>query len=555
MRGLMQDHPLLISSLLQHAEANHRQAGVITAVLGAPNIRHTWPEIAARSAKLANALKRLGIKPGDRIATMAWNDHRHVELYFAISGLGAICHTINPRLFADQIRYIIRHAADRWLFIDPTLLPALEPVFPHLEGSLEGVFVMSPDVPATPLAAATDLVAYEHLLAAEPDTIDWPIFDENTASSLCYTSGTTGNPKGVLYSHRSTLLHAWSIALPDMVGMRSVDVVLPIVPMFHVNAWGIPYAAALTGATLAMPGPHLDGSSLHALMSDENVTYAAGVPTVWLGLLQHLRATGGRLPKNLRGLVGGSALPQSLAETYEMEFGVRLEHGWGMTEMSPVGAYNAPKPENQNITPRQYLTHHVRKQGRAPFGVEMKIIDPAGNALPHDGRTQGELCVRGPWITSGYYEAPVEDNDTAFTIDGWFRTGDVVTIDESGYMHIVDRVKDLIKSGGEWISSIELENLTLAIPGIREAAAVPARHPKWDERPILIVAREEGTNVTEAEVRNVLSTQLKSWMLPDAVVFVDDLPHTATGKILKRKLREDYADYLIDNPKGEPTRE
>ena len=544
MRGLMQDHPLLISALLRHAEANHRASGIITARRDGPNTRHTYPQIASRSAQLANALIRLGIRPGDRIATMAWNDHRHVELYFAISGIGAICHTINPRLFADQISYIVQHAADRWLFIDSGLLPVVEPVFPQLRDTLEGIVVMAPHVPETSLATQTTVHAYEELISTEADTVDWPVFDENTASSLCYTSGTTGSPKGVLYSHRSTLLHAWTIALPDMVAMRAVDVILPIVPMFHVNAWGIPYAAALTGATLAMPGPNLDGASLHALITEENVTYAAGVPTVWLGLLQHLRTTGGTLPADLRGLVGGSALPQSLAETFQNEYGVRLEHGWGMTEMSPVGAYNAAKPENRDLSPEQYFAEHIRKQGRPPFGVEIKIIDTEGNALPHDGAAQGELCVRGPWITSGYFEAE-DGGKAAFTADGWFRTGDVATIDASGYMLIVDRVKDLIKSGGEWISSIELENLALAVPGVREAAAVPARHPKWDERPILIVAREPQSEIDEAGIKDALARDLKSWMLPDAVVFVDELPHTATGKILKRQLREEYADYLV----------
>jgi len=545
MRGLMQDHPLLISSLLRYAAQNHRQSGIITAIAPGETIRHTYPEIAARSARMGHALRRLGIQPGDRVATMAWNTHRHVELYFAISGLGAICHTINPRLFADQISFIINHADDQWLFIDPSLLPALEAVFDQVAHTLKGVVVMSDTIPESPLSQKTTLLDYETLIATEATEFDWPTFDETTASSLCYTSGTTGDPKGVLYSHRSTLLHAWSIALPDAIGLRAIDVVLPIVPMFHVNAWGIPYAAALTGASLTLPGPFMDGASLHALITNENVTYAAGVPTVWLGILEHLRKTGATLPKGLRGLVGGSALPQTLAKTFEIEYGTFLEHGWGMTEMSPVGTYNKPKPENNAMTRTEYFDH-IRKQGRPPFGVDMKIIDSTGAALPHDDKTPGELCVRGPWVTSGYYKPGSEENQDIFSKDGWFKTGDVATIDASGYIHIVDRVKDLIKSGGEWISSIELENLTIGIDGIREAAAIPARHPKWDERPVLIVSREPGHPIDEATIRSALATKLSTWMLPDAVVFVDDLPHTATGKILKRQLRNDYANYLID---------
>ena len=542
MRGLMQDHPLLISSLLRHAAANHRHSGIVTAVRDGPNIRHTWSQIAARAARLANALKRKGIRPGDRVATMAWNDHRHMELYFAISGLGAICHTINPRLFADQIRYIIQHAEDRWLFIDPTLLPALEPVLPDVGGTLEGIYVMASEVPETPLSSKAALAAYEDLVAAEQDTIDWPVFDENTASSLCYTSGTTGNPKGVLYSHRSTLLHAWSIALPDMVGMRSVDVILPIVPMFHVNAWGSVYAATMTGANLAMPGPRLDGKGLFELIEAAGVTYVAGVPTVWLGLLAYLRESGKKLPDGLRGVCGGSALPAALVEAFWTEHGVRVDHGWGMTELSPVGAYNTASADLSGLTVAE-IVEGGRKQGRPPYGIELKIIGADGNELPRDGETQGELCVRGPWVTSGYYNDD-DANAGAFTADGWFRTGDVATIDENGDMEIVDRVKDLIKSGGEWISSIELENFAMTHPAISQAAAVPARHPKWDERPILIAVREAGREVSEADLVAHLEKTLSKWMLPDAVVFVDELPLTATGKVMKRALRETYADYL-----------
>ena len=394
MRGLMQDHPLLISSLLRHAAQNHRQGIIHSVFADGSTARHTYPEVGTRTARLANALVGLGIEPGDRVATMAWNDHRHFELYFAISGIGAVCHTINPRLFPDQLVYIIRHAGDRWLFIEPMLLPVLEGVFDEVAGTLEGVCVMAASVPETGLAGRVRLAAYEELLAPEPEEFDWPTFDENTASSLCYTSGTTGNPKGVLYSHRSTILHAFSAALPDAVGMRATDVVLPIVPMFHVNAWGTVYSAALTGASLAMPGPRLDGASLHKLIHDTGTTYICGVPTVWLGLLQYLRQSGERLPSGLRGVAGGSALPQAILEAYAREFDVRLEHGWGMTELSPIGAYNAPKPENAGMSQDDYFAH-ANKQGRPPFGVAMKIVDEAGNTLPHDGKAAGELCVRG----------------------------------------------------------------------------------------------------------------------------------------------------------------
>ncbi len=541
MRGLMQDQPLLISSLIRHAAVYHTHGGICEMGDDGRLERWTYPQLHDRAQKLAHALVRLGVKPGERVGTLAWNDHRHFEIYYGVSGIGAICHTINPRLFSEQIAYIIRHAEDRWLFVDAGLLRVVEAVAAEIVDVIAGIVVLG-DVPdASALAGRTRMVAYEELIAPEPANFDWPAFDENTASSLCYTSGTTGNPKGVLYSHRSTVLHAWSLSLPDMVGISAVDVLLPIVPMFHVNAWGTPYAAPMSGATLAMPGPRLDGASLYKLIWEAGVTYAAGVPTVWLGLQQYLRETGGTLPDGLRGLVGGSALPQAMVEAFDKEFGIRLEHGWGMTEMSPVGAYNALKPENRQMSREDYY-HFSNKQGRPPFGVDMKIIDDKGKVLPHDGEAAGELCVRGPWITSGYYNT--DEGDAQFMADGWFRTGDVAKIDASGYLHLVDRVKDLIKSGGEWISSIDLENLAMGIVGVKEAAAVPARHEKWGERPVLIIVREEGAALDEAGVRDYLKDHLSSWMMPDAIVFVEQLPHTATGKLLKRQLREDYADYL-----------
>ena len=548
MQGLMQDHPLLISGLLTHAARNCRQGGIIAVERDAAGhstgVAHkvTFPELARRAASLAHALTDLGVQPGDRIATLAWNDQRHYELYFASSGIGAVCHTINPRLFPDQISYIIRHAQDRWIFIDPTLLPVLAGVAEQIAGVPAGIVVMADHVPDTPLDAHFDIRAYEELVAGRPATFDWPLFDENTASGLCYTSGTTGNPKGVLYSHRSTVLHAWSIALPGAISMHPADVILPIVPMFHVNAWGSVYAATMTGASLAMPGPRLDGKGLFELIDAAAVTYVAGVPTVWLGLLAYLRESDKKLPRGLRGVCGGSALPAALVEAFWTEHGVRIDHGWGMTELSPVGAYNTAPGDLSTLTVEQ-IVEGDRKQGRSPYGIELKIIDANGKELPRDGETQGELCVRGPWVTSGYYNDEAA-NAGAFTADGWFRTGDVATIDENGDMEIIDRVKDLIKSGGEWISSIELENLAMTHPSISQAAAVPARHPKWDERPILVAVREAGADVSEAELVAHLEKTLSKWMLPDAVVFVDELPLTATGKVMKRALRETYADYL-----------
>ncbi|MEM6495297.1 MAG: long-chain fatty acid--CoA ligase [Pseudomonadota bacterium] len=542
MRGLMQDQPLLISSLIRYASQYHRQSGICSMDEAGQLQRWSYTDLHHRSAQLAHAIGRLGVKFGDRIGTIAWNDHRHFEIYFGVSGIGAICHTINPRLFSEQISYIIRHAQDRWLCVDAGLLKVVEGVITEISDTIEGVIVLGQVPVDTTLAAHTKVLSYDDLIAPEDTAYDWPSFDETTASSLCYTSGTTGNPKGVLYSHRSTVLHAWSVVMPDMVNMRAVDVLLPIVPMFHVNAWGMPYAAAMTGAGLAMPGPRLDGPSIHKLIMDAGVTYAAGVPTVWLALLQHLRETGGSLPEGMRGLVGGSALPQAMVEAFDKEFNIRLEHGWGMTEMSPVGAYNAPKPENRNMSRQDYYTHST-KQGRPPFGVDMKIVDSESKELPHDGQSAGELCVRGPWITSGYYNS--DEGAAQFDEDGWFRTGDVATIDESGYLQLVDRVKDLIKSGGEWISSIELENLAVGLDGVKEAAAVPAKHEKWDERPVLVIVKDGGSNLDEAAVKTYMAKHLSSWMVPDAVVFVSELPHTATGKLLKRELRDQYADYLM----------
>jgi acyl-CoA synthetase (AMP-forming)/AMP-acid ligase II len=551
MFGMMQDHPLLISSLLQHAATNHAHNGIVSLNRDASGetldrvTKTGYADLAKRSAQLAHALVKLGVRHGDRIATMAWNDQRHFELYYAISGIGAICHTVNPRLFPEQITYIIRHAEDRWIFIDPTILPVFESIFEDVKDIPAGIVVMSDTVPETTLAGRIQVLAYEDIVNGQSTEYDWPQFDEKTASSLCYTSGTTGNSKGVLYSHRSTLLHTWAIALPQAIAMHAGTTILPVVPMFHANAWGTIYAATMTGANLAMPGPKLDGQSLYELIIAAEATYIGGVPTVWMGLLEYLRKSGSKLPDRLRGIAGGSALPPALSEAYWKEHGVRIDHGWGMTEMSPVGAYNMPAKPVDTMSDPEVLQDAV-KQGTPPFGVALEIIDDDGNELARDGQAIGELVARGHWVTSGYYNDE-QANKLAFTEDGWFRTGDVATIDEHGAIELVDRVKDLIKSGGEWISSIELENLVLTMPGIREAAAVPARHKKWDERPLVIVVPEPNTTADEDSVRQHLAQTLPKWMLPDAVIFVDELPHTATGKIMKRTLRDQYASYLEEH--------
>ena len=548
MRGMIQDHPLLISSLLRHAVTNHAKQGVIALDRNPDGssrgtvTKTGYAALAGRAAQLAHALTRLGVEQGDRIATLAWNDQRHFELYYAISGMGAVCHTVNPRLFPDQITYIIRHAEDRWIFVDPTILPLLEAIFDGIADVPRGIVVMAAELPETKLANRTSLLAYEELIANEPSSFDWPVFDENTASSLCYTSGTTGNSKGVLYSHRSTVLHTWAIALPEAIALHPGVTILPVVPMFHANAWGTIYAATMTGANLAMPGPRLDGQSLYELIMAAGVNYVGGVPTVWMGLLEYLRKSGNRLPSGMRGIAGGSALPPALSEAFWKEHGLRIDHGWGMTELSPVGAYNMETRPLDTLSDNEIISA-AAKQGRPPFGIELKIIDDDGNDRPRDGSAVGELVARGPWVTSGYYKND-EASKTAFTADGWFRTGDVATIDPDGYIELVDRVKDLIKSGGEWISSIDLENLALTMPGIREAAAIPARHKKWDERPLIIAVREAGATVDAEGLRAHLAGKLAKWMLPDAIIFVDELPHTATGKIMKRDLREQYADYL-----------
>ena len=542
MQGLMQDRPLLISSLIDHANAFHPDAEIVSRTVEGPVHRCTYGDIHRRSKQVANALTALGVEPGDRIATLAWNGYRHMELYYGVSGAGAVLHTINPRLFPEQITFIANHAEDQYLFFDMTFAPLIEKLGPSMK-SVKG-FVAMTDRAHMPAIGVPNLICYEELVGAQSSDYEWPVFDERTASSLCYTSGTTGNPKGVLYSHRSTVLHSYATCMTDGLGLSAVESALLVVPMFHVNAWGMPYAGAMSGAKLVMPGPALDGKSVYQLMKDEKVTLALGVPTVWLMLFQHVD-TADVDPKHeltlKRVVIGGSAAPRAMSEKFATKFGAFVVHAWGMTEMSPLGTVCnlLPKHRGRDLSARLDLQ---AKQGRPMYGVEMKINDDEGRRLPHDGAAFGHLMVRGPWITSGYFKG---DGGQILDADGFFDTGDVATIDPDGYMQITDRSKDVIKSGGEWISSIELENAAMGHPAIAEAAVIGIAHAKWQERPVLIVVRKPGADVTRDDVLKFLEGKMAKWWMPDDVVFVDELPHTATGKLLKTKLRETFKDYQL----------
>lgn len=536
MHGLMMNQPLMISGLLKHAERNHGDTEIVSRLPVGGTHRYTYAAAAARSRQLARALIALGVKAEDRIGTLAWNTHRHFEIYYAVSGMAAICHTINPRLFPEQISYIVNHADDRFIFFDLSfakLIEALAPLCPGVKG-----WIAMCQRSEMPECAISNLHCYEDIVAAQSDDFDWPEFDESTASSLCYTSGTTGNPKGVLYSHRSTVLHAFGACLPDALGASARDCILPVVPMFHVNAWGLPYSCALTGAKLVMPGPHLDGASLYAMFEEEGVTMSAGVPTIWLGLLQYLQGNKLKLSTVKRLVIGGSAAPPAMIRAFDDHFGVTVLHAWGMTEMSPLGTVNTFKHKHLAL-PAEDRDRIRLNQGRSIFGVELKIVDGEGNTLPNDGKAFGDLLVRGPWITSGYYRS----EGGSPLRDGWFPTGDVATIDPDGYMQITDRSKDVIKSGGEWISSIDLENIAVAHPAVAEAAVIGAAHPKWDERPLLVVVKKPGHEVGRDELIAFYEGKVAKWWTPDDVVFVDDLPHTATGKLSKLQLRQRLQEY------------
>jgi len=541
MQGLMQDWPLLVHTILDHARANHAEREVVSRTVEGPLHRYTYGDMYGRTKRLAKALSRLGVKRGQVVGTLAWNTHRHMETWYAVMGIGAVCHTLNPRLFVNQLTYIVDHAEDQYIVLDLNLVPIAEQFAPHAT-AVKGYIILT-DRAHMPETTLPNVLCYEELIAAEDEAIEWTRVDERDAAGLCYTSGTTGNPKGVLYSHRSNVLHALSLNAPDVLGLRSTDAMLPIVPMFHANAWGAVFTAPLNGAKLVHPGPRLDGESLYQLFEAEGVTVTAAVPTVWLGLLHYLETSGNRLTSLKRTVVGGSALPRIVLDKFEENYGVEVIQGWGMTEMSPVGAVSELKAVHRDMPREQQITYKL-KQGRAIFGVEMKLVDDDGAELPHDGKTFGHLVVRGPSITSRYYKL---DNHV-LDAQGYFDTGDIATIDEYGYMQITDRAKDVIKSGGEWISSIELENLAVGHPDIAEAAVIGAIHPKWDERPLLIVVRKPGHDVTKEALLSFFEGKIAKWWMPDDVVFVDELPHTATGKIQKRTLRERWAKHLISQP-------
>ncbi len=538
MQGLMMDTPLLISSILKFAERNYPDRQIVSVTTDNPRHRYRFRDCFARARRLANALARLGAERGDRVGTLAWNDHRHLELYYGVSGSGLVCHTINPRLYPEQIAFIVNHAEDRWLFVDPLVWPLVEKLKPHL-GAVERFVVMT-DAAHMPKTEHADVVCYEDLIANESEHFDWPRLDENSASTLCYTSGTTGDPKGVLYSHRSTLLHAYAGCMPDVLGLSGHDCALPIVPMFHVNGWGIPYSTLMVGAKLVLPGPKMgDGQTLQALITEEEVTLASGVPTVWLALLAYLKESGNRVDSLRRVSVGGAACPLSIIEGFRDRYGITVHQGWGMTETSPLGTIFSLKPGMEELNQDEVAALQA-KQGRGVFGIEMKIVDDDGRELPWDGVAFGALKVRGPWVCSGYFRL---DQSPAHDADGWFDTGDVATIDPDGFMQITDRTKDVIKSGGEWISSIELENTAVDHPDVAEAAVIGRYHPKWSERPLLIVVLNPGAQLDQQRMLEWFEGKVAKWWLPDAVEFVAELPHTATGKLNKLALREQFKDY------------
>ena len=539
MHGLMMNMPLLISSLIRHASEHHADTEIVSRLTEGGIHRYTYADAHKRSRQLANALITLGIQPGDRIGTLAWNGFRHFETYFAVSGMGAVLHTINPRLFPEQIAYIVNHADDQYVFFDITFAALIDGIAPHCK-NVKGWVAMT-DRTHMPAMKTSAVLCFEELVASASDRYEWPTFDENTASSLCYTSGTTGNPKGVLYSHRTTILHTYAIALPDVMNLSARDVILPVVPMFHVNAWGTPYACAMVGAKIVFPGAGLDGASLHELFESEGVTLSAGVPTVWLGLLNYVKQNNLKFTTMNRTVIGGSACPPAMIKAFQDDYGVRVLHAWGMTEMSPLGTLNTFKEKHFKLNEAERFALQ-QKQGRAIFGVEMRIIGSDGKDLPHDGKAFGDLLVRGPWIVREYFKSEGGD---PLTPDGWFPTGDVATIDFDGFMQITDRSKDVIKSGGEWISSIDLENLAIAHPDVAEAAVIGIVHPKWDERPLLVVVKKAGASVSKEDLLKFFEGKIAKWWMPDDVAFVDQLPHTATGKLLKTKLREDFKDYRL----------
>jgi fatty-acyl-CoA synthase len=543
MFGLMQQQPLLISSLLAHAERHHGDQEVVSRRVEGDIHRCTYRQLATRARQLAQALQALGVAAGDRVATLAWNGHRHMELYYAVSGSGAVLHTLNPRLHPSQVVWIADHAEDQVLCFDLTFLPLVEAVAARL-GTVKHFVLMTDRAHMPAESKVPGLLCYEDLLAAQDDRYAWPSFDENTASSLCYTSGTTGNPKGVLYSHRSTLLHAFAAALPDALNLSSRDVVLPVVPMFHVNAWSLPYVTCMVGAKMVFPGAGLDGKSLYELFEAEQVTVSAGVPTVWQGLLAYVEANDLRFGTMKRTVIGGSACPPAMIRAFQDTYGVQVLHAWGMTEMSPLGTVGSFRGKHLAMTAEERLALQA-KQGQAIFGVDMKIVGADGQELPWDGRTTGELLVKGPWIIDKYFKGEGGDPLVYSDGQGWFPTGDVAHIDADGYMQITDRAKDVIKSGGEWIGSIDLENIAMAHPKVAMAACIAAKHPKWDERPLLVVMKKPDQALTREELLSFFDGKIAKWWTPDDVVFVDTIPLGATGKMQKIKLREQFKDHVL----------
>ena len=544
MLGLMQDQPLLISSLIEFAERHHADGEIVSRRVEGDIHRYTYKDMAVRARKAARVLDAMQLEQGDRVATLAWNGYRHLELYYGVSGSERVLHTLNPRLHPDQVVWIVNHAEDKVVFFDTSFLPIIQAVHTRCPQVTNWVALCDADkLPAD--SGVPGLQSYEALLAAQSDAYVWPLFDENTASSMCYTSGTTGNPKAALYSHRSSVLHAYAAALPDVMCLSARDAVLPVVPMFHVNAWGLPYSALLTGCKLVFPGGAMDGKSVYELIEAEKVTFAAGVPTVWQMLLGHMKPAGLRFSTLNRTVIGGSACPPAMIQAFQDDYNVRVLHAWGMTEMSPLGTLTSLKNKHLEM-PADAQMKLLQKQGRAIFGVDMKIVDGDGKEQPWDGKAYGDLLVRGPWVVREYFKAEggyplVKDADGK----EWFPTGDVATIDADGFMQITDRSKDVIKSGGEWISSIDIENIAMAHPAIAMAACIGMRHPKWDERPIVAVVKRPGTEVTSDDLLQFYEGKIAKWQIPDEAVFVDAIPLGATGKMLKTRLRELLKDYVL----------
>jgi fatty-acyl-CoA synthase len=539
MLGLMQDWPLLCHRIIDHAATFHGKRKIISRSVEGPIHETSYAEIRARALKVAQRLEKDGIREGDRVATLAWNTWRHLEAWYGILGVGAVYHTVNPRLFPDQIVWIINHAEDRMMIVDITFVPLLEKLADRLP-TIERYVVLT-DAAHMPQTTLKNAVTYEDWIGEVDGDFTWKSFDENTAAGMCYTSGTTGHPKGVLYSHRSNVLHAFMASLPDSKNISSRDVVLPVVPFFHANGWSLAFSCPMTGASLVMPGPKMDGASVYELLNTYRVTFTAAVPTVWLMLLQHLEKTGEKLPYLKRVVIGGSACPRAMAKTFEEQYGVEVVHAWGMTEMSPLGSLCTMKPEYASLSGDARLDIQ-QKQGHPPFGVEMKITDDKGRDLPWDGRTFGRLKVRGPAVAKAYFKG---EGGEVFDEDGWFDTGDVATMDEYGYMQVTDRAKDVIKSGGEWISSIDLENLAVGHPKVAEAAVIGVAHPKWDERPLLVIVLKKGEGASREEILGFMQGKIAKWWMPDDVVFVDEIPHTATGKIQKIVLRKQFKGYVL----------